>query len=158
MKRDQTGIYEVLDRDVSVMKNILGDPDFLKNLVKAVSTAFLNTIDFKGNIALKGLVAQAKANPEVVTNVITSNPKTMAEYLARYKPYMDRLNFIDALDDDSGEKTLDSFTVWESVDAASDNFADWILGLVYQEIGLKSVSDNVNYTFFDLYDLLAYKY
>lgn len=158
MKRDEQGITEVLSQDASIMKQILQDPNLISNLVKSITTALLNTYDFAKNAMLKGALSTALSDPLAVQRKLTGSKVFTAEYLARITPYIKRVDFILNLEDKDGLKTLDSFAVWESVDAASDNFSDWIIGQIYDQIGLSPVGAAVNYTMFDLYDLLAYKY
>lgn len=158
MKRDDQGITEVLQQDADIMKKILQDPNLISNLLKAITTALLATYDFSKNSILRGTLSAALSNPTAVQDNLTKNKNFTAEYLARINPYLQRIEFISKLEDKDGMKTLDSFTVWESVDAASDNFSDWIIGQIYDNIGLGPVGKAVNYTMYDLYDLLAYKY
>lgn len=158
MKRDEQGITEVLSQDADIMKKILQDPNLISNLVKSITTALLKTYDFSRNAMLKGTLAAALSDPLAIQTRLTSNKAFVAEYSARITPYVERAVFISKLEDKDGLKTLDSFTVWESVDASSDNFSDWIIGQIYDQIGLGPVGAAVNYTMFDLYDLLAYKY
>lgn len=158
MKRDEQGITEVLSQDADIMRKILQDPNLISNLVKSITTALLKTYDFSRNAMLKGALSAALSDPLSIQSKLMSNKAFVAEYSARIIPYVKRADFISKLEDKDGLKTLDSFTVWESVDASSDNFSDWIIGQIYDEIGLGPVGAAVNYTMFDLYDLLAYKY
>lgn len=158
MKRDDAGIYEVQNTDTSILDKIFHSPNIISEITKSVTTALLNTMDFSRNAMLKGVLVNAQHNSQAIQDKILGSESKKAEFTARLLPYLTRIEFLKNLKDTTGDKTLDAVMVWEKVDASSDNFSDWILDQIYNEVGLSQVSKLVNYTFFDIYDLLAYKY
>lgn len=158
MLRDEKGIIEVKTSDTSILQKIMSDPNLVTNVVKSVITALLKSFDFSKNPMLRGVLTSALSNPKGIADSITTNKEALATLTNLRSVYDRNLAFIANLEDTTGSKTLDSYILWEAVDASSDNFTDRLLDYVYAAVGLQQLSKSVNYTVYDLYDLQAYKY